>query len=63
MQLHMIEEQIDEEILLADFEMILAAEKGKTDAKFEHEVFEMVQKTALEVTFVGAALSMRKSKL
>ena len=50
-QLDVVEEEIQIEILLTNLKMILAAEKGEANAKFEHECLQVLEQTAFEIAF------------
>lgn len=55
-ELDVVEDEVDEEVVLADREVVLAAEEGEADAELEHEILQMVQQSALEVTLVGGGV-------
>ena len=45
----MVEEQVQVEILVADLEVILAADKGETLAEFEEEFPQVIEQAPLEL--------------
>lgn len=55
-QFDVVEEDVDEEVLLADREVVLAAEEGEADAELEHDVLEVAQEAALQVALVGSSI-------
>lgn len=43
--------------------MVLAAEKSKANAKLEHEVFEVREQTAFQITFVSSRIEHQAGKI
>jgi hypothetical protein len=52
-QLEMIEEQIEVEILVTDFQMHMTADQGEAGTEFEEEFFDVLQQAQLDSTLVG----------
>ena len=49
----MIEEEVDEEFLVADRKAVLTSDEGEPDPEFEKELAQVVQQTALQIALVG----------
>ncbi len=59
----MIEEKIEVEILVADLEVILAADKGKTLAEFEEEFPQVIEQAPLELPLRDVRRGRQKFKI
>ena len=62
-KLQVIEQQVDVKVVAADFEVHLAADEGESDAEFEKEITNMLQQTALQLTFLGVVCEGEKVKI
>jgi len=51
-EVEVIEEEVEVELAVADFEAVLAADKGKAATEFEEEFFEMPEESGFEFAFV-----------
>ena len=49
----MIEEEIDEEIIVADGEPILASHEGEANAPFKEKLAEEIEQTKRQIAFMG----------
>ena len=59
----MVKQQVEAKLVAADFERILAADEGKSDAQLQQKVADMLDETAFDLTLVSLSGSVRKSKL
>jgi hypothetical protein len=48
----MIEEEVEIEVLSADFQVILAADEGKADPEFQEKLAKVIQKPSLQIPFL-----------
>lgn len=59
----MVEQKIDFEIFAADFDGVLAADKGKANSEFEEELPEMFEETSLQILFARRKLKLYGSSV
>ena len=56
----MVEEQVDVEVVVADFEAELPADEGEPLAQFEQEAFELMEKIRLQLPLVERLLERQE---
>ena len=62
MKMDMVEEQVQVEVIPADFQVMLASKEGKAGAKFKQEPLDVLDNAFFEVALALDLAFLRKSK-